>query len=73
MQIPMEKGRWWFVSATPGHEAALGVFAVLIWQRIQVHRAKQTCERSPFTDTRSGEPRFQVGIERTQMEAQKHP
>ncbi|ACA19950.1 hypothetical protein M446_5657 [Methylobacterium sp. 4-46] len=47
------------------------VFAVLIWQRVQVHRAKQTGERSTFTDTHGGEPRPQVGLGHTQMEAQR--
>ena len=49
------------------------VFAVLIYQRIRVHRAKQTGERSTFTDTHGGEPRPQHGIGHTQKEAQNHP
>ncbi|GJD51254.1 hypothetical protein OPKNFCMD_4007 [Methylobacterium crusticola] len=49
------------------------VFVVLIYQRVRVHRAKQTGERSTFTDTHGGEPRAQVGIGETQKKAEANP
>ncbi|MBY0300044.1 MAG: hypothetical protein K2X71_29075 [Methylobacterium sp.] len=60
---------YWLAFATFGL-----VMAVLIWQRFQVHRAKQSGERSTFTDTHGGEPRPQHGIGHTQkaaMESQR--
>ncbi|KMO10584.1 hypothetical protein [Methylobacterium platani] len=47
------------------------VLAILIWQRVQVHRAKQSGERSTFTDTHGSEPRPQHGLGHTQKEAMK--
>lgn len=49
------------------------VIAVLLYQRVRVHRAKQTGERSTFTDTHGGEPRPQVGIGETQKKAMNDP
>gem|GEM_PF-1504878 len=44
------------------------VLGVLIWQRFQAHRAKQSGERSTFTDHHGGPPRPQHGIGDTQKE-----